>query len=138
MDFLFAEEAESFWARQELLWRQEETARAKLIGDVVGSWREQINNKIRAAGNRVREISEEREQLQNDIEALNREIDLKDLAKEEQRVRFADDLDTQIERRDEILKDVEESEHRQQLVEKFDQWKLDEVEIRETDITVSS
>ena len=138
MDFLFAEEAESFWARQELLWRQEETARAKLIGDVVGSWREQINNKIRAAGNRVREISEEREQLQNDIEALNREIDLKDLAKEEQRVRFADDLDTQIERRDEILKDVEEREHRQQLVEKFDQWKLDEVEIRETDITVSS
>ena len=42
MDFLFAEEAESFWSRQDSIWKEEQKARERLIGDVVDSWRNQV------------------------------------------------------------------------------------------------
>ena len=61
---------------------------------------------------------------------------MEEQSKEEHRVRFAHDLESQIERREEIKKDVEEREERQELAEKFDQWKLEEIDARDADITV--
>lgn len=90
-----------------------------------------------AAENRSRDISAERERLQSDIEHLNREIEYEERNKEEQRVRFAEDLGAQIERREEIVQNVEKRADLQELAEKFDQWKLEEIDAKELEVTVS-
>ena len=47
LDFMFSEEAESFWARQDKIWREENVARKKLMDDVVSGWKDQVREKLK-------------------------------------------------------------------------------------------
>lgn len=47
MEFLFAEEAETFWNRQDRIWREEKIARERLMGEVVDGWKDQIKEKLK-------------------------------------------------------------------------------------------
>jgi hypothetical protein len=47
MEFMFSEEAEGFWSRQDRIWREEKTARKMLMDDVVDGWKEQVKEKIK-------------------------------------------------------------------------------------------
>ena len=46
MDFLFNEEAETFWDKQSRLWAEEKRAREKLMFDVLHTWKQQMEQKI--------------------------------------------------------------------------------------------
>ncbi len=75
MEFMFAEEAESTWDKQERLWEEEKRARKVLMDDVVGGWKKQIQDRVDEARDRQRLLESERERLEEDIERLNGQIE---------------------------------------------------------------
>ncbi len=46
MEFMFTEEAETTWDKQEKLWSEEKKARKKLMDDVIKGWKDQIQEKV--------------------------------------------------------------------------------------------
>lgn len=47
MNFMFAQEAETFWKKQEQVWKSEQLARQQLMKDTIEGWKCQIEDKIK-------------------------------------------------------------------------------------------
>ena len=69
--------------------------------DTIRGWKEQVEDKIRAAEEEENRLSLEREQIQAEVERLNREVEEQEKAKEEKKVQFVRGLEKQVREKEE-------------------------------------
>ncbi|KAJ3651055.1 hypothetical protein Zmor_017118 [Zophobas morio] len=74
LDFLFDSEAKVQYEQQDEFWKQEETARTKLIKDVIDTIKTQIEANLERNKQKQLEVVKEREEMVKRIEEYNKEM----------------------------------------------------------------
>jgi len=128
MELMFAEEAEKMWAKQQEVWTREEQARKRLMAEVSDTWRKQIQEKVEAARAEEAEASATRQQVQAEVEQLNRYIQEAETDGRRQREDLVKGLDDGVreaeQRRREVRFRAEEAETEARLAEIRDENRL--------------
>ena len=97
LEMMFAEEAGKMWSKQEEVWEREEKARKKLMEDVSSSWREQCEERTRAARLVEEEEGRRMKEIEADIRDLNQHILDQESLQQERRESLVKALDQQVE-----------------------------------------
>ena len=78
---MFAQEAETFWDKQDKVWKSEKIAREKLMEDMIETWKGQIAEKLEESRLKADEIAEDRRKLEDGITTLSSKMELEERRK---------------------------------------------------------
>ena len=95
LELMFAEEADKMWTKQAEVWGREEVARKKLMNSVVSSWREQCQERTRAARLVEDEETKRMKEIEADIRDLNQHILQQETVQRDRRESLVTALDRQ-------------------------------------------
>jgi len=96
LELMFAEEADRMWSKQEEVWGREEKARRKLMEEVSSGWREQCEERTKAARLVEDQETQRVKEIEADIRDLNQHILQQEKVRQERRESLVTGLDRQV------------------------------------------